>query len=354
VVLAPRVLYHSLVELYDMDGLFDFDLPSALIAQSPASPRDHARLLVYDRATGCIADDFFYNLCEFLPKETLVVANNSRVAHCRYLFDGGRTEIFAVESLNDHTVRAMVRPGKRFRLGDKIMLEGGVGAGVTAVDDNGLRTIVFDCALDDPRLVNASHVPLPPYIKQDDTLAAEYQTIYARRSGSLAAPTAGLHFTPELKQKVADEFGWAEVELEVGLGTFASLSDKNFASGSLHSEKYSVDPTEYDRIAAAPHVTAIGTTTLRTLESILRNKRASSKARPRNGDIGGMTDIFIRPGYEFARVDSLVTNFHLPSTSLLLLVEAFIGSRSELERIYLHAIAEKYRFYSFGDAMLII
>jgi S-adenosylmethionine:tRNA ribosyltransferase-isomerase len=336
-----------------MDSLFSFDLPQVLVAQAPASPRDHARLLIYDRASKTITDDYFYNLCEFLPTDTMVVANNSRVAHCRYLFDEGRTEIFAVESLNDRTVRAMVRPGKRFKLDVELILDG-IQAKVTAIDSEGLRTIVFDCSLDDERLVHASHVPLPPYIAQDDTLATEYQTIYAKHSGSLAAPTAGLHFTPELKDKVSKQFDWEELTLEVGLGTFASLQPSNFESGTLHCEKFSITEQAYTKIKSAPHITAIGTTTLRTLESLPKHISLNSKGSPWNEEICGETSIFIRPGYGFGRVDSLVTNFHLPSTSLLLLVEAFIGSRAELERVYAHAIDEKYRFYSFGDAMLII
>lgn len=371
-----------------MEELYSFELPGALIAQEPASPRDHARLLVYDRTTQKITDDYFYNLLKYLDPKTLVVANNSKVKHCRYLFNNSKTEIFAVETLNDRTVRALVRPGKKFKLGSEIDLGEGLTAKVTAINEEGLRTIVFSTRLDDEILVRASHVPLPPYIKQNDDLAEEYQTIYARRLGSLAAPTAGLHFTKKLKDKVAQDFDWAEVTLEVGLGTFASLSEANFRTMSLHSEKYEVDSDIAKKIASAIHITAVGTTTLRTLETLFQQPtqppsppqeacrgslpracrgRASEKqkdgivawqeacrGRASESRKGGMTDIFITPGYEFRRVDSLITNFHLPSTSLLLLVEAFVGNRAELERIYNHAIHEKYRFYSFGDAMLII
>ena len=328
-----------------MENVYTFVLPPELIAQEPAYPRDHARLLVYRRSTGELVDDHFYNLGNYLSLETLVVANNSKVKSCRYLFDDGKTEIFAVESMNDRTVRAMVRPGKKFRLAMRGDLGDGLEYMVTADYNDGLRTINFNTTLDDPRLIRASHIPLPPYIKQDDSLASEYQTIYAKRQGSLAAPTAGLHFTPELKSEIEAKFGWAEIELEVGLGTFASLSEENFTSGKLHSENYRVDPDSYARIAESEHITAVGTTTLRTLESVFR------ESNPR---LVGATDIFITPGYSFKRVDTLLTNFHLPSTSLLLLVEAFIGSRVELDTIYRHAISEKYRFYSFGDAMLIL
>lgn len=326
-----------------MDNLFDFDLPERLIAQSPASPRDHARLLVYNRSTQKIVDDYFYNLDKYLEPTTTMVANNTKVDHCRYLFDGAKTEIFVVEAVNDNTVRAMIRPGRKFKLGAKIQLIDDVLAQVMAIDEDGIRTIRFSCSRDDPRLIEASHVPLPPYIAQNDELADEYQTIYAKRSGSLAAPTAGLHFTEELKSRIAKDHPWLEVTLNVGLGTFASLQQSNFESSTLHTESYSIESEVAEKIMAASHITAIGTTSLRTVETYAYNNTEN-----------GETNIFITPGYEFRRVDSLITNFHLPRTSLLLLVEAFIGSRKGLERVYGHAIASDYRFYSFGDGMLIL
>jgi S-adenosylmethionine:tRNA ribosyltransferase-isomerase len=326
-----------------VDNLYTFELPERLIAQSPAKPRDHARLLVYNRGTKQIVDDYFYNLTHYLPEDTLIVANNTKVNHCRYLFHGAKTEIFVVEAVNDRTVRGMVRPGKKFRLGESTVLGDGLVVTTTHIDDDGIRTLQFNRPRNDVRLFRASHVPLPPYIEQNDVLADEYQTIYAKTEGSLAAPTAGLHFTPELKKQVTAQFGWEEITLEVGLGTFASLSEKNFQTKSLHEESYHVSEEANKRIFVAEHVTAVGTTTLRTLESIALN-----------GQTVGTTDIFIQPGDSFKRVNSLITNFHLPSTSLLLLVEAFVGSRSDLENIYTHAITKEYRFYSFGDAMLII
>jgi len=326
-----------------MDQLYTFELPENLIAQVPASPRDHSRLLVYDRATKTITDDYFYNLCGYLPKDTLVVVNNTKVNHCRYLFHDGKTEIFVVEAVDDKTVRAMIRPGKKFKLGESTVLNDGLVVTTTHIDDDGIRTLQFNVPRDDERLVLASHIPLPPYIVQNDRLAQEYQTIYAKTEGSLAAPTAGLHFTLELKDKISEQFSWEEVTLKVGLGTFAPLSEKNFDTKSLHEESYAVLPEVFEKIVRAKHITAVGTTTLRTLESVARSNQ-----------LQGSTDIFIQPGDDFMRVDSLITNFHLPSTSLLLLVEAFLGDRETLEKIYVHAIKQKYRFYSFGDAMLII
>ena len=321
----------------------DFILPEKLIAQKPAAPRDHARLLVYDRSTKKIIDDYFYNITHYLPKETLVVANNSKVEECRLLFD--KKEIFVLETVNDKTVRAMVRPGKAFKLGEKIVLTDNISVSVTNVDDSGFRTLVFSVSLDDTRLTSHKHIPLPPYIAQDDSLKNEYQTVYAKLNGSLAAPTAGLHFTPELRAEVARQFGWEEITLHVGLGTFASLKAENFANNTLHSEEYYLSPEAYKRIAKSPHVTAIGTTSARTLETVFSMQKPS---------LFGQTNIFIHDDYRFRRVDSLVTNFHLPSTSLLLLVASFIGSRDELLRTYEHAIKEQYRFYSFGDAMLVV
>ena len=327
-----------------MQKLFDFELPRELIAQEPASPRDHARLLVYDRRSQTITDDYFYNIAQYLNPQTTIVVNNTKVNHCRYLFDSGKTEIFVIEAVNDITVRAMVRPGRKFKVGMRVELEDQLYAEVKNIDKDGLRTLEFSVPRNDPRLIKASHVPLPPYIAQKDSLAEEYQTVYAKKEGSLAAPTAGLHFTPELANRLASQFDWHEVTLNVGLGTFAPLSDENFKTNTLHSETYSVSQDVYDAVRTADHVTAVGTTSLRTLESVFQNDTPVL-----NGD----TDIFITPGFEFKRTNSLITNFHLPSTSLLLLVEAFLGSREELEKIYYHAIADKYRFYSFGDAMLL-
>lgn len=320
-----------------------FDLPPELIAQQPSIPRDHAKLLVYDRRTKQIHDDYFYNLVRYLPDPTMVVVNNSKVEHCRMLFHEGRREIFVLEGANNRTVRALVRPGKLFKLGSTVSLSGSVEVRVTAIDEDGIRTLEFSEDIDHPDLVAAQHVPLPPYIKQNDSLAEEYQTIYAKPLGSKAAPTAGLHFTPELAARVQRERDWAEVTLHVGLGTFAGLTDENFKTGTLHSESYELSSEIAKNIINAPHVTAVGTTSVRTLETYAAS-----------ASLTGSTNIFIQPGYEFKRVNSLITNFHLPGTSLLLLVEAFVGSAEELQRIYDHAIKEQYRFYSFGDAMLLL
>lgn len=321
-----------------------FELPQELIAQEPAAPRDNARLLVYNRATKTTTDDYFYNLLHHLPDPTGVVVNNSKVEHCRLLFSEGKREIFVLEKANNNTIRALVRPGKLFKLGMTVQLTPGVHVAVIAIDENGIRTLRFSEDTDHPDLIAAQHVPLPPYIAQNDELAAEYQTIYAKDLGSKAAPTAGLHFTPELINKVKQQRQWAEVTLHVGLGTFAALSEEQLRTGHLHSEVYEVLPAVAQMIKKAPHITAVGTTSVRTLESVYGLRKP----------LTGATDILIQPGYEFKRVNSLITNFHLPGTSLLLLVAAFLGSEAQLMTIYSHAIEKKYRFYSFGDAMLII
>jgi S-adenosylmethionine:tRNA ribosyltransferase-isomerase len=217
---------------------------------------------------------------------------------------------------------------------------------VLAVDSDGIRTLKLSVPHDDERLQKYEHVPLPPYIPQNDKLSDEYQTVYAKPLGSKAAPTAGLHFTKELLVKLQESHNLVEVTLHVGLGTFAPLTEQQLKSGSLHSEHYEITEKAAQVLNKARHITAIGTTSVRTLESNKKTHGFSAKF--------STTDILIQPGYKWHAVDSLVTNFHLPGTSLLLLVESFVGSEPELKRIYTHAIAEKYRFYSFGDAMLIL
>ena len=380
--------------------MISFDLPKELIAQEPARPRDSAKLLVYDRVSKTITDSVFSELDMYLHPETTLVLNNSKVENCRWLFAKPSTpaslpkgealrtasfsrisssasgeprvavpevrlagesqrftetassvdglgardiEIFVLEKLDQYTVRALVRPGKKFKLGATTELTDWLMAETTAIDDEGIRTIRLNVMHDDERLRVIEHVPLPPYIAQNDTLAAEYQTVYAKPLGSKAAPTAGLHFTDELLDAVRANHAVEEVTLHVGLGTFAGLTDENFKTGKLHEEWYEVDSSVAEKITQASHVTAVGTTTVRTLESYTTS-----------GDLMSATSIFIQPGYEFQRVNSLITNFHLPGTSLLLLVEALVGSEAELQRIYDHAIQQKYRFYSFGDAMLIL
>ncbi|MDQ3123461.1 MAG: S-adenosylmethionine:tRNA ribosyltransferase-isomerase, partial [bacterium] len=225
---------------------------------------------------------------------------------------------------------------------------------VVAIDADGIRTLRLNVIHDDLRLKAFEHIPLPPYITQNDSLALEYQTVYALAYGSLAAPTAGLHFTKELVNKIKQNHEVAEITLHVGLGTFAKLTNENLRTGRLHKEKFEISPEVAKTIASSLHITAVGTTTVRTLESATNSKSLA---------IHSSTDIFIRPGYKFKVVNSMITNFHMPGTSLLMLVAAFIADKRgmreeeaalELRKIYQHAINQNYRFYSFGDAMILV
>lgn len=326
---------------------FDYELPEELIAQAPAEPRDRARLLVYDRSNGEITDDRFYNILQYLPEQTTLVVNNSKVEKCRLLFDEGSREVFILESLNPDTVRALVRPGKKFRTGKTVRLTDDISAEVVAVDEEGIRTLKLDPGLGDPVYESHRYTPFPPYIKQDERLSGEYQTVYAQDPGSKAAPTAGLHFTDELIGNIeAAGIDWAEVTLHVGLGTFAPVKNEQIEEHTMHEEWYEIDPETAGRLNRADHITAVGTTSIRVLESNAGNE-------PRFHPESRETDIFIRPGYRFQAIDALITNFHLPKSTLLMLVAAFMGF-DEMHRVYRHAIREQYRFYSFGDAMLIL
>jgi S-adenosylmethionine:tRNA ribosyltransferase-isomerase len=320
---------------------FDFDLPKELIAQTPAHPRHNARLLVFDRSTGRMSDDYFYNLPKLLPAETTLVLNNSRVEKARLKF--GQREVFLVKTLDPKTVEALVYPGKDFQAGRTLELAEGVSAEILKILPDGQRVLHFSLPLDSPELDKYRQTPFPPYIKPDENLASEYQTVYAKTLGSKAAPTAGLHFSRAFLKKVKAELPVAEITLHVGLGTFAPLKPANLQTGRLHEERYSISAGTAKQLNSARHITAVGTTTLRALESNRQNGRF------RAGDFS--TDIFIRPGYEFKAADALITNFHLPKSSLLMLVAAFVGS--DWRKLYQHAVSKRYRFYSFGDAMLI-
>ena len=326
---------------------FDYHLPEGLIAQKPADPRDHSRLLIFDRKTGEINDDYFYNIGEYLPQHTTLLVNNSKVEKCRLLFDGGKTEIFVTKTFNNRTIEAMVRPGKKFRPGKIVELNNGVTATTNHIEEDGLRNLTLSHPLDHEVFDTFKHTPFPPYIERDESLADRYQTVFAKDEGSKAAPTAGLHFTPELLEKL-ESLGIRkrEVTLHVGLGTFAPVKADKIEDHKMHSEWFRISEDQAKELNKAESITAVGTTSVRVLES------ASKKKGKFTGSTGD-TDIFITPGYSFKSVDHLITNFHLPKSTLLMLVAAFIGF-DEMKRIYDHAIHEKYRFYSFGDAMLLL
>ncbi len=326
---------------------FDYHLPEELIAQKPAVPRDHSRLLIYNRNTGIITDDYFYNIGKYLPEGTSLVVNNSKVEKCRLLFQNGKVEIFVTKSINNKVVQAMVRPGRKFKAGKTTELIENVTAKTLDVAEDGIRTIELSHSLDHPSLEPYKYTPFPPYIERDESLAGRYQTVFAKDEGSKAAPTAGLHFTPELLKSLSNQgIEKKEVTLHVGLGTFAPVKAESIDQHIMHSEWYQITGEQADYLNRSESITAVGTTSVRVLES-------APKENGRFIASSGETDIFITPGYLFKSTDHLITNFHLPKSTLLMLISAFAGF-DEVKQIYRHAINEKYRFYSFGDAMLIL
>ena len=304
----------------------EYDLPPELIAQRPAERRDSSRLLVYDRAAGDVRDRVFADVVGEIAAGTLVVVNDTRVIAARIPIASPRGEVLLLEQRDDGTWEALARPTRRLRPGRRLgsveLLEH-LGEGRWLVRLHG-----------EP----AGLVPLPPYITEPLEDPERYQTVYAREQGSAAAPTAGLHFTPDLLARLDVE----RVTLHVGLDTFRPLQAGVVEEHRIHGERYAVSPDAWERIRAAERVLAVGTTTVRVLETLARG-----------GPLAGRTELFITPGFRFERVDGLLTNFHLPRSTLLELVMAFAGV-AETRRVYRHAIEERYRFYSFGDAMLIL
>ncbi len=307
----------------------DYELPAELIAQRPLDRRDDSRLLVYERATGRTEHARFRALPSLLPAESVVVVNDTRVLPARLRLrrpGGAEAEVLLLERLEDEVWEALARPSRRLKpgmqLGPVRFLES-LGQGRWRVRLEGAP---------------AGEAPLPPYITEPLADPERYQTVFAEREGSAAAPTAGLHFTPELLAQLDVE----RVTLHVGLDTFRPITADSLEEHELHSERYEVDAAAWGRIESAGHVTAVGTTSVRVLESLARG-----------APLTGRTSLFVTPGFEFARVNALVTNFHLPRSSLLALVMAFAGVE-ETRRLYALAIEERYRFYSFGDAMLIL
>lgn len=331
---------------YTLDD-FDYDLPEHFIAQKPADPRDHSRLMVFDRETGEISDDRFYNIGKYLPKNTSLVVNNSKVEKCRLLFQGGSLEVFVTKSMDPHTVEAMVRPGKKFKPGRVVELDEEIYAEVLNITEDGLRILKLSHSIDDTKLEPFKYTPFPPYMRQDESLADRYQTVYAKDEGSKAAPTAGLHFTPRLLNELEEKgIRKSEVTLHVGLGTFAPVKADRIDDHVMHSEWYRITERQAQALNQAGSLTAVGTTSVRVLESAVNESGRFTAC-------SGETDIFIKPGYQFRSVDHLITNFHLPKSTLLMLVSAFT-TLEDVKRMYEHAVREEYRFYSFGDAMLIL
>jgi S-adenosylmethionine:tRNA ribosyltransferase-isomerase len=331
---------------------FDYPLPDELIAQEPLPERDASRMLVLHRAQQRWEDRMFSDLPSYLRAGDCLVFNDSRVLpsrlHGHRIGHQGHIEVLLLHPLSTDalTWRALVRPGRKMRTGDGLDFAPFLRGTIVARGELGERTVQFESDLDIyEALEKIGHIPLPPYIKRPDTVAdrERYQTIFARERGSVAAPTAGLHFTPEILSKCsaagADQ---ARVTLHVGLGTFQPLHHEELELNALHAERYAVLPEAWKKIGRAERVVAVGTTSVRTVESAATT-----------GELMGNTELFIRPGFEFRRVGAMLTNFHLPHTSLLVLVCAFAGKDFALAA-YRHAVEERYRFFSYGDCMLII
>ncbi len=335
---------------------FDYPLPSELIAQHPVEPRDSARLMVVHRNTGEIEHRIFRDIVGYLEPGDLLVANDSRVIHARLYGrkkTGGKVEIFLLRKLSSKRWECLVR-GHRMRPGTEVSIDDGkVNAVVESVKEEGSRIVRFDREIE-PILPEIGHVPLPPYIHADIDDPRRYQTVYAREDGSVAAPTAGLHFTEDLMRAIeAKGVLMAFVTLHVGLGTFQPVKEEVIEEHKMHSEFGTVTPEVADLInrvkRSGGRIVAVGTTSVRTLETAAQFAEQGKHV----GAWSGETDLFIYPGYEYKVVDAMITNFHLPRSTLLMLVAAFTG-KELLDKAYAEAIERRYRFFSFGDAMLII
>lgn len=334
---------------------FDYDLPPECIAQTPLEPRDSARLLILDRSKADLQHAYFYELGQFLQPGDMLVLNETRVIparlYARKLPTGGRIEVLLLRRLDESTWEALVS-GKRLVMGKRFQVEDGPQGEVLKALDGARRLIHFDQALD-PFLGRAGHMPLPPYIHTPLQNPERYQTVYARQPGSAAAPTAGLHFTPRLMENLHQQgIRFATITLHVGLDTFAPVTEEVPEEHKIHTEWCQVTNKTAQAINQTYHqggrIIAVGTTAVRSLET------AALMADQENivGAFEGPTNLYILPGYRFHAVQAIITNFHLPRSTLIMLISAFAGRQRVLDT-YLAAMDMGYRFYSFGDAMLI-
>lgn len=352
---------------------FDYDLPTDLIAQTPLEPRDHARLLVLDRADGHIAHRRVYDLPDYLRDGDLLVLNDTRVLPARLLGrkeTGGQAEIFVLKQQEDGDWQALVR-GKNLTVGKRILVGSLDGphtwATIVAENEHALRTVHFDCPLEQV-LADLGHIPLPPYIHAPLADPERYQTVFSRREGSVAAPTASLHFTPELLLALRDRgVQFAYITLHISLDTFRPVSVADPRQHTMHREWLQVGAESARAVnetrLRGGRIVAAGTTSVRALETAAQIALGLAPCDPAPTDLAcgwqtvaawtGETDLFILPGRRFRAVDAMLTNFHLPRSTLLMLVAAFAG-KENIDRAYQEAIAQRYRFFSFGDAMLIL
>ena len=337
---------------------YDYDLPEALIAQQPRLQRDASRLMVINRRTREIRHAQFSKIGEFLPDRALLVLNNTKVIPARLigakLPTGGKIELLLIRPKGEKIWEALVRPSRRVSRGSRLVFgQGELTAQIREKTEDGVCIVRFTYDGDFQSILkNVGRIPLPPYIKREPEAGdrERYQCVYASTEGAVAAPTAGLHFTQALLDGLKrDGFGSAALTLHVGLGTFQPVKAEEIEDHKLHEEYFDIPKTTADQLNAeieqGRKVVAVGTTSVRALEAVASDGRISPYR--------GFTDIFIYPGYQFKAVDALITNFHLPQSTLLMLVSAFAGREFILEA-YRQAIARKYRFYSYGDAMLIL
>ncbi len=334
---------------------FYYELPQERIAQTPKEPRDSSRLLVYDRKTGEKQDKIFYEIADFLKAGDVLVLNNTKVLPARTYAKtahGGVVEVLLLKRYGLKTWEVLMRPGKKGKIGAKMTISDELSLTVKEITETGERVVEFEYdGVFEEILQKVGTMPLPPYIKEKLEDQSRYNSVYSKTDGSAAAPTAGLHFTPELLQKLKDKgVEIAEVLLHVGLGTFRPVSEEIITDHKMHSEYYEIKEEAAQTINRAKRegrrVIAVGTTSVRTLESVADENglvRACS----------GNTEIFLYPPYQMKCVDGLVTNFHLPESTLIMLVACLTG-REEILNLYEYAVKEKYRFFSFGDACLIL
>ena len=337
---------------------FYYNLPEELIAQTPVTPRDHSRLMVVDRESGAITHRHFYNLCDILQKGDLLVMNDSRVLPARLygekVDNGTFIEFLLLEQKGEKLWEIICRPGKKAKVGTKFSFGGGkLLAEVVEVKPDGNRIVQFSCDGNFYTVLDEiGQMPLPPYITKKLEDKERYQTVYSRELGSAAAPTAGLHFTKEMLQALREKgVETAFVTLHVGLGTFRPVKEDDVLQHKMHSEHYHLPQETVDKILQTKQnggrVIAVGTTSCRTLEAVATEHDGKLVAAD------GYTDIFIYPGYQFKVLDGLVTNFHLPESTLIMLVSALLGYEKTMHA-YDVAVKERYRFFSFGDAMCIL
>ena len=336
---------------------FYYDLPQELIAQTPAENRDQSRLLIYNMQNKQIIDSVFHNVLDYIQPNDCLIVNNSKVIPARLFGEkeggGAHVEIFLLNQKQDNVWEVMVRPGKRLKPGAVVNIgEGRMRCEILEVIDGGNRLAHFDYQGNFYELLDEiGNMPLPPYITEHLQDNSRYQTVYAENIGSAAAPTAGLHFTDDLLCALKNKgVGIGYVTLHIGLGTFRPVKVNNITDHKMHTEHYVLPQETVDLIKKTKEnggrVIAVGTTSCRTLEGVVGNC----------GQLvadSGSTDIFIYPGYKFQVVDALITNFHLPESTLLMLISALVG-RDEVMRVYEHAIRERYRFFSFGDACFFV